>query len=105
MVKTLETGIKMTIELIKTFGAIAASIIAVGSLLASFWWIVRKIVKIAEAVEQLKPNGGKTISDKVNYITKSVDTLNERVGKLELFDTELIPIIQDMKNNKKRGLR
>lgn len=100
----LETGIKMTIELIKTFGAIAASLIAIGSLITGLWWLVRKIVKIAEAVEQLKPNGGKTISDKVNYITKSVDTLNERVGKLEVFDSELIPIIQEMKS-KKRGQR
>lgn len=98
----LETGIKMTIDLIKTFGAIAASLIAIGSLITGLWWLVRKIVKIAEAVEQLKPNGGKTISDKVNYITKSVDTLNDRVGKLELFDIEVMPMIQELKN-KKRG--
>lgn len=94
----------MTIDLIKTFGAIAASLIAIGSLITGLWWLVRKIVKIAEAVEQLKPNGGKTISDKVNYITKSVDTLNDRVGKLELFDIEVMPMIQELKN-KKRGSR
>ncbi len=97
----------MFVELIKTVGAICVSIAAIGGVVTGFWWVIRKIVKIAEAVEQLKPNGGKTISDKVNYITKSVDTLNDRVGKLELFDTEIIPIIQDFKanNSKKRGTR
>lgn len=96
----------MLIEWIKTAGAICAALAAIGGVFVGFWWVIRKIVNIADAVEQLKPNGGKTISDKVNHISKTVDTLNDRVGKLELFDTEIIPIIQDFKsNNKRRGLK
>lgn len=105
MVKMLGIGINMTVELIKTVGAIAASLIAIGSLVAGLWWITRKIVHIAEAVEQLKPNGGKTISDKVNHISITVDALNERVAKLEVFDSEIMPIIHELKSPKKRGMR
>jgi outer membrane murein-binding lipoprotein Lpp len=97
------------IETIKTVGAICASIAAIGGVFTGFWWVVRKIVRISDAVEQLKPNGGKSLSDKVNHISRTVDGLNtsvgslgERVDALEFFDNEIMPVIQDFKN-KKRG--
>lgn len=104
MAKTLDIGINM-IELIKTIGAVCASLAAIGGVVAGFWWMVRKIVRIADAVEQLKPNGGGSIADKVTHISKSVDELNKRVSQLEVFDTEIGPIIQELKNTKRRGIR
>lgn len=100
------------IELIKNIGAISASLAAIGGVVVGLWWVIRKIVRIADAVEQLKPNGGKSISDKVNHISTSMDSLStnvaglsDRVDKLEVFDTEIGPIIQELKNPKRRGTK
>lgn len=49
-------------------GQVAMAITALGALLAGAWWLVRRIVHIADAVDQLLPNGGASLKDQVTRI-------------------------------------
>lgn len=108
MDKTWDIGINMTLEFIKTAGAIAASLMAIGAFFGGIWWLARRIVKIAEAVQQLRPNGGSSLADKVNKIAevqttmvKTVDTLVSEVEKLKVFDTEVAEALTEKKGRRR----
>ncbi len=97
-------------DLVKNIGAVATSVMAVAALLGGIWWLVRRIVKITDAVQQLKPNGGSSMADKMNALTtkvaelqtgqdtlksgqdnltNSVEKLSTDVEGLKLFDDEI----------------
>lgn len=112
MDKMLGTGIKMTVELIKTIGAVCASLMAIATLCGGVWWLVRRVVRISDAVQQLRPNGGSSLADKVNHISKTMDTistnvstLTARVDGMEVFDTEVRDALKEINNDKRRRRR
>lgn len=83
-------------DLVKNIGAVATSVMAVAALLGGIWWLVRRIVKITDAVQQLKTNGGSSLADKINRIeasqkemTVSIEKLSTDVEGLKLFDDEI----------------
>lgn len=109
MVKTLGTGINMTMDIIKNIGAVSASFMAVATLVGGVWWVVRRLVRISDAVQQLRPNGGSSLADKVNEIakgqaqlTKTVGTLADEVEKLKVFDSEVAQALTDNKRGRRR---
>lgn len=108
MVKTSGIGTNMTMELIKNIGAVSASIMALVTLLGGIWWLVRRIVKISDAVKQLHPNGGSSIADKVNKIstkqdemTQNIETLAGEVEKLKVFDEGVVEAVADALKSRK----
>jgi hypothetical protein len=113
MDKTLGIGINMTVELIKTIGAVCASLMAIATLCGGIWWLVRRVVKITDAVQQLRPNGGSSIADKVNKIStnmddmkKNIETLAGEVEKLKVFDEGVVEAVaKALKDDKRKGKR
>jgi len=96
-------------ELVKNVGAIATSVMAVAALLGSVWWLVRKIVKITDAVQQLKPNGGSSLADKINQLgaaqkeqTKAIEKLQTDVENLKMFDDEISEAIIPKQRRRRR---
>lgn len=58
---------------IQQVGSIAGAVVAVLGVLTGFWWAIRKLVHIADAVNQLLPNGGSSLADKVNDMKRLLD--------------------------------
>ena len=58
----------------------AALVVAITSISASFAAIVRWLVK--HYLNELKPNGGSSIKDKVNQLEEKVDFLTELVKEV-----------------------
>lgn len=58
----------------------AALVVAIISISASFAGIVRWLVK--HYLNELKPNGGSSIKDKVNQLEEKVDFLTELVKEV-----------------------
>lgn len=58
-------------------------IAGVVSFMTVAWKFWRKVVHIADVVEQLTPNGGSSIFDKVNETHALVLKLDQRVTRLE----------------------
>lgn len=54
------------------------------AILASFWAIHRFITKalIRDYLSELKPNGGSSVRDKIDYINNKVDKLEERIDEI-----------------------
>lgn len=91
-------------DLIKDVGAVSAALMAVAALLGGIWWVIRKLVKIADSVKQLHPNGGSSLADKVNKIsekqdemTLNIETLAGEVEKLKVFDEEVSEALKHRK--------
>lgn len=94
-------------EVVKTIGSVSTAVMAVAALLGGIWWIIRKLVKIADAVKQLQPNGGSSLADKVNKIsanqdamTKNIETLAGEVEKLKVFDESVAEALKDRKGKR-----
>lgn len=99
-------------DLIKNMGAVSASVMALATLLGGIWWLVRRIVRISDAVKQLHPNGGSSIADKVNKIsknqdemTKNIENLTGEVEKLKIFDEGVVEAVADALSDRKRKRR
>lgn len=62
----------------------ATTVSAVLAILASFWAIHRFITKalIRDYLSELKPNGGSSVRDKIDYINNKVDKLEERIDEI-----------------------
>jgi hypothetical protein len=77
-------------DLLLYLGAGAAALIAIGALARGVWRINRRIVVIVNAVQELSPNGGRSIKDVVNRTEAKVDeTARELCELKERFDEHL----------------
>lgn len=61
-------------------GQIAGALLAIGGLASGAWWVMRKLVHIAEAVKELTPNGGSSIKDQIGRIEQR---LNDHIAEHE----------------------
>jgi hypothetical protein len=74
------------VNLLTILGASAAALLAIGTLARGLWRINRRIVVIVSAVQELAPNGGRSIKDTVTRTERKVD---EAVAKVEENTQEL----------------
>src|SRR5690606_32200503 len=74
------------VNLLTILGASAAALLALGALARGLWRINRRIVVIVSAVQELAPNGGRSIKDTVTRTERKVD---EAVAKVEENTQEL----------------
>lgn len=56
-----------------TIGAVCGALIAFGALARGVWWMVKKIVLIADAVHELLPNSGSSMKDQMTRMEKKLD--------------------------------
>ncbi|MEV2277883.1 hypothetical protein AB0I72_20085 [Nocardiopsis sp. NPDC049922] len=68
----------MTLTLILTIGGAAGALLTIGALIRAAWRANRRIVRIANAVDELVPNGGNSIKDQVTRIEGQITTLTKR---------------------------
>lgn len=94
-------------NMVKDIGSVSTAVMAVAALLGGIWWIIRKLVKIAEAVKQLHPNGGSSLADKVNKISAKQDEMTVNIGnltteveKLKVFDEEVSEALKERKRKR-----
>lgn len=74
----------MSIHFFQMLAIVSGAILTFSALLYAAWRFFRRIVYIADAVEQLHPGaGGKSIADKVNGISIKMDRLEERMARVE----------------------
>lgn len=66
-------------DLLILVGGGAAALLAIGALARGVWRINRRIVTIVEAVQELAPNGGKSIKDTVTRTERKVDDAASKV--------------------------
>lgn len=66
-------------DLLIYLGAGAAALIAIGALARGIWRINRRIVVIVNAVQELSPNGGRSIKDTVTRTEEKVDDTASKV--------------------------
>lgn len=59
-------------DLLVYLGGGAAALLALGAAVRGGWRVLRRIVFIAEAVEELVPNGGGSMKDKVTQTAGDV---------------------------------
>lgn len=84
-------------ELLIYLGGGAAALLALGALARSMWRLNRRIVVIVNAVQELSPNGGRSMKDtvtrteaKVDDTAHKVDETARELGELkERFDEHL----------------
>ena len=69
-------------EALLRLGDYAGAVAAVCAVLGGGWWLARYLVRIDEAVRELKPNNGKSLKDQVTRIDRRVDELGGRVDEL-----------------------
>ena len=63
-------------------GDYAGAVAAVGAVLGGGWWFARYLIRIDEAVRELKPNNGSSLKDQVTRIDQRVDSLSGRVDEI-----------------------
>jgi methyl-accepting chemotaxis protein len=66
-------------ELLIYLGGGAAALLAIGAFVRSVWRINRRIVVIVNAVQELSPNGGRSIKDTVTRTEQKVDDAASKV--------------------------
>lgn len=62
-------------------GGAAAALLALGALARGLWRINRRIVVIVDAVQELAPNGGRSIKDTVTRTERKVDETASKVDE------------------------
>ena len=70
-------------DLLIYLGGGAAAALAVGALIRAVWRINRRIVVIVDAVQELTPNGGRSIKDTVTRTERKVDGTVQELGELK----------------------
>lgn len=73
----------MSLYFFQVVAIISGAFVAFGGLLYGLWRLIRKIVYIADAVQQLHPGSGKSVADKIDSINFKVSRLEERIARLE----------------------
>lgn len=68
-------------ELLILIGGGAAALLAIGALARGVWRINRRIVTIVDAVQELSPNGGRSIKDTVTRTERKVDETAAKVDE------------------------
>jgi hypothetical protein len=77
-------------DLIIYLGGGSAALLATGALARGIWRINRRIVVIVNAVQELSPNGGRSIKDTVTRTEEKVDeTARELCELKQQFDDHL----------------
>ncbi len=77
-------------DLIIYFGGGSAALLAIGALARGIWRINRRIVTIVDAVQELSPNGGRSIKDTVTRTERKVDETAQELSELrQRFDEHL----------------
>lgn len=77
-------------DLLIWLGGGAAALLALGALARSMWRINRRIMVIVNAVQELTPNGGRSMKDTVTRTEAKVDENTEKLCELERrFDEHL----------------
>jgi hypothetical protein len=66
-------------ELLIYLGGGAAALLAIGALARSMWRLNRRIVVIVDAVQELSPNGGRSMKDTVTRTEQKVDDAASKV--------------------------
>lgn len=70
-------------DLLILVGGGAAALLAIGALARGVWRINRRIVTIVDAVQELSPNGGRSIKDTVTRTERKVDATTAEVSELK----------------------
>lgn len=70
-------------DLLIWLGGAAAALLALGALARGLWRINRRIVVIVDAVQELAPNGGRSIKDTVTRTERKVDDATAKLCELE----------------------
>jgi hypothetical protein len=77
-------------DLLIYLGGSAAALLAIGALARGVWRINRRIVTIVNAVQELSPNGGRSIKDTVTRTEQKMDeTARELCELRERFEEHL----------------
>jgi hypothetical protein len=77
-------------DLIIYLGGGSAALLAIGALARGIWRINRRIVTIVNAVQELSPNGGRSIKDTVTRTERKVDDTAQELSQLkQQFDEHL----------------
>jgi methyl-accepting chemotaxis protein len=66
-------------ELLIYLGGGAAALLAIGAFVRGVWRLNRRIVVIVDAVQELSPNGGRSIKDTVTRTEQKVDDAASKV--------------------------
>ena len=70
-------------DLLIYLGGSAAALLAIGALARGVWRINRRIVVIVNAVQELSPNGGRSIKDTVTRTEEKVDATSRELCELK----------------------
>jgi hypothetical protein len=68
-------------HLLEWLGIGAGSLLALGALVRALWRSNRRIVKIVDAVQELAPNGGRSMKDTVTRTERKVDETAVKVDE------------------------
>lgn len=60
-------------------GQYAAAVTAIVGVILGAWWLTRRVVYIVDAVNQLLPDSGETVADRIRRIEEQQKSLSERV--------------------------
>jgi len=66
-------------ELLIYLGGSAAALLAIGAFVRGMWRLNRRIVIIVDAVQELSPNGGRSMKDTVTRTEQKVDDAASKV--------------------------
>lgn len=70
-------------DLLELLGVAAGSILATGALARALWRINRRVVAVLGAVQELLPNGGRSIKDTVTRTEGAVQANTEALLELQ----------------------
>jgi hypothetical protein len=68
-------------ELLIYLGGGAAALLAIGAFVRGMWRLNRRIVVIVDAVQELSPNGGRSMKDTVTRTERKVDDTAHKVDE------------------------
>jgi hypothetical protein len=87
-------------HLLEWLGIGAGSLLALGALVRALWRSNRRIVKIVDAVQELAPNGGRSMKDTVTRTERKVD---ETAVKVDATSRELCELRQRFEEHLSTG--